>query len=71
MKIYSALSLPHVHETLICIGAFVVSEYSQYLVESGKEPQKIYDTLYKHFNLSNERGRQMLLSAFVKLGSKY
>jgi AP-2 complex subunit alpha len=27
-KLFTALSVPHVHETLIMIGAFVISEYS-------------------------------------------
>jgi AP-2 complex subunit alpha len=37
-KLYSCLSLPHVHETLVMIGSFVVAEFADYLVESGKEP---------------------------------
>jgi AP-2 complex subunit alpha len=70
-KIYQSLSVPHVHETLVCIGAFVISEYSHFLVEQGKDPQKIFDILNKHYQYSSEKGRQMLLNAFVKLGSKY
>jgi AP-2 complex subunit alpha len=41
----------------VCIGAFVLSEFSQYLVESGKEPQKIFDTLNRHFPLVSEKAR--------------
>ncbi|KAM3140321.1 hypothetical protein pb186bvf_007481 [Paramecium bursaria] len=71
LKLYQQLQLPHVHETLICIGAFVISEYSQHVLEQVKDPQKIFDTLNKHFNFCSEKGRQMLLNAIVKLGSKY
>lgn len=56
-KLYHCLQLPHVHETLVCIGAFVLSEFSVFLVESGKEPQKIFDTLNKHFALCSEKPR--------------
>ncbi|CAD8166956.1 unnamed protein product [Paramecium octaurelia] len=70
-KLFSQLSMPHVHETLICIGAFIISEYSQMLVEQNKEPQKLFDILNKHYTFSTERSRQMLLNAFVKLACKY
>jgi len=37
-KFYNSLNIPHSHETLVMIGSYIVSEYSQFLVESGKEP---------------------------------
>ncbi|CAK81492.1 unnamed protein product (macronuclear) [Paramecium tetraurelia] len=70
-KLFSQLSMPHVHKTLICIGAFIISEYSQMLVEQNKEPQKLFDIFNKHYTFSTERSRQMLLNDFVKLARKY
>lgn len=55
------------HETLIKIGAFVISEYSQFLVDSGKEPQKIFDVLNRHFSFCSEKVRCMILNGFAKL----
>jgi AP-2 complex subunit alpha len=36
-----------------------------------REPQKLFDTLNKHYQLASEKARCMLLNAFVKLASKY
>jgi hypothetical protein len=35
----------------------VLSEYSNFLVEGGKEPAKIFEILEKHFANSSENGR--------------
>lgn len=65
------MQLPHISETLKCIGAYVLSEYAEYLVEAGRDPQKILDVLQKHFNQSSTKARAMLLNAFAKLGIKF
>jgi AP-2 complex subunit alpha len=70
-KLFTTMQLPHISETLKCIGAYVLSEYCEYLVEAGRDPQKILDILQKHFNQSSPKARSMLLNAFVKLGVKY
>lgn len=54
-----------------CIGAYVLSEYCEYLVDAGRDPQKIFDILQKHFAQSTPKSRAMLLNAFTKLGVKY
>lgn len=71
MKLYTALNVPHVHETLVKIAAFVLSEYSHFLIDSGKDPKKIYDTLNRHFMNCSEKGKAILLSAYIRLANKY
>lgn len=70
-KLYQTMQLPHISETLKCIGAYVLSEYAEYLVEAGRDPQKILDVLQKHFNQSSTKAKAMLLNAFAKLGIKF
>lgn len=70
-KLYSTMHLPHISETMKCIGAYILSEYSEYLVEAGRDPQKIFDILQKQFTQSSPKARAMLLNAFAKLGVKY
>lgn len=41
-KLFQTLSYPHITETSKCVGAYVVAEFSEYLVKAGKSPQKIY-----------------------------
>jgi len=59
----------HVPETLVNIGSYILAENAQVLVQSGKEPQKIFDVLNRHYSNVNENGKAMLLNSFAKLGS--
>ena len=65
------MQLPHISETMKCIGAYILSEYCEYLVDAGRDPQKLFDVLQKHFTQSTPKARAMLLNAFTKLGVKY
>jgi AP-2 complex subunit alpha len=65
------MSVPHVTNTMKCVGSYVISEFSDYLVKSGKEPQKLFDAINKHFQTANNKSRSMMLNAFAKLGVKY
>jgi len=65
------MQLPHISETMKCIGAYVLSEYCEYLVDTGRDPQKIFDVLNKHLTQATPKARAMLLNAFTKLGVKY
>jgi len=38
LKLFSSINIPHAHENLIRIAAFVISEFSPLLVDSGKDP---------------------------------
>lgn len=56
LKLFSSINIPHAHENLIRIAAFVISDYAPLLVESGKDPQKLFDVLNRHFSLCSEKG---------------
>lgn len=77
IKLLSALNLPHVTDTLVCVGSYVVSEFSEYLVKHGKDPRKIFEAIYKHFSTSNSNNKEkskakaMMLSGLAKLAVKY
>ena len=71
VKLYNALNVPHVHETLVKIASFILAEHSQFLIDSGKDPKKIFDTLNRHFMNCSEKGKAILLSAYMKLANKY
>lgn len=32
------MNIPHVHETIIKIGSYVLAEFSHFLIENGKDP---------------------------------
>ena len=63
--------MPHITDTMKCVGSYVVSEFSEQLVKSGKEPQKIFDAINKHFQTANNKSKAMMLNAFAKLATKY
>ncbi|EGR33264.1 hypothetical protein IMG5_057290 [Ichthyophthirius multifiliis] len=71
LRLFQSINIPHAHENLVRIGAFVISEYSNLLVDAGKDPQRIFDVLNRHYTLSSEKGRQMLLNAYAKLAARY
>lgn len=64
-------------DTLVCVGSYVVSEFSEYLVKNGKDPRKIFDAIYKHFSNTNSNNKEkskakaMMLSGLAKLAVKY
>lgn len=69
LKVYAALNIPHVHETLVKIGSYILSEYGRLIVDSNKTPEKIFDVLNRHFVNLSTPGKAMLLTSFVKLGN--
>ena len=71
LKLYNALNVPHVHETLVKIGSFIISEYAEFLIDAGKDPKKIFETLNRHFGDCSEKGKAILLSGYVKLANKF
>ena len=46
-RLYRALNIPHVHETLVKIGSYILSEYG---VKLNKDPFKIFDVIHRHFD---------------------
>lgn len=71
IKLYKLLNLPHVTNTLVCVGSYVVSEFSEFLVKAGIDPRKIFDVINKHQSTSNNKAKAMMLNALVKLAVKY
>jgi AP-2 complex subunit alpha len=71
-KLYLALNLPHVTDTLICVGSYVVSEFSEYLIKAGKDPKKLFDAINKHFSTNcSAKAKAMMLNALSKLAIKH
>ena len=70
-RMYAALNLPHITDTMKCVGSYVVSEFSEELVKVDKDPQKIFDAINKHFSTGNNKSRAMMINAFAKLAIKY
>eukprot|EP00828_Plagiopyla_frontata_P033554 TRINITY_DN4358_c0_g1_i10.p1 TRINITY_DN4358_c0_g1~~TRINITY_DN4358_c0_g1_i10.p1 ORF type:complete len:861 (-),score=104.07 TRINITY_DN4358_c0_g1_i10:110-2692(-) len=71
LKLYNALNMPHVHETLVKIGSYILAEFGGYLVENGITPQQIFECLNRHFLTCSEKARAMLVTAYTKLGVRY
>ena len=58
---------------MICVGSYVLSEFSELLVRVGIDSQKIFEAINKHFTNSNcsAKAKAMMLNAFAKLAIKY
>jgi len=63
-RLFRAINIPHVHETLVKIGSYILAEYG---VQLKKEPFKIFDAINRHFNNCSAAGKAMLLNSYVKL----
>jgi AP-2 complex subunit alpha len=71
LRLLSALNLPHVTDTLVCVGSYIVSEFSEYLVKAGRDPRRIFEAINKHFSSSSNKAKAMMLNALSKLAVKY
>lgn len=70
-RMYLALNLPHITDTLKCVGAYIIAEFSERIVKTDKDPQKIFDAINKHFQYAGNKSKAIMLNSFVKLASKY
>ena len=68
---YTSLSKPHVTDAMKCVASYVISEFSERLIEKVKDPQRLFDVINKHFQNANNKSRAMMLNAFMKLATKY
>ena len=68
---YYSMTFPHITDTMKCVASYVISEYSEPLIQKGKDPQKIFDIINKHFQNGNNKSKAMMLNAFMKLATKY
>lgn len=71
-RLLQALKVPHVHETLVKLGSYIVAEFGHFNVNvAGNEPQTQFDILYRHFKQCAPKSRATLLTSFMKFSSKY
>ena len=71
-RIFTALSVSAVHENLVKIGSYVLSEYGHLIAnQPGKDPQKLFDILQKHWVSCSSPARCMVLNAYVKLATRF
>ncbi len=74
-KIIAALNTAHAYEPLVRLGAYIMGEYGDLIIEDSENPaskarQKQYDLLMRHYNSCSPEGRCMLLSTFVKMAGR-
>lgn len=70
-RMLMAMNLPHITDTMKCVGSYVISEFSEHLLPVVKDPQKLFDAINKHFQNANNKSKAMMLNGFAKLAIKY
>jgi AP-2 complex subunit alpha len=71
-KAFLALLAGHVHENLVRLGGYLVSEFAQRIFEQpGKSPAAIFEVLNKHFPFVSDSTKAMLLHAYMKLVTQF
>ena len=68
LKLFNSLNTAHPHETLLKLGAYVLSEYG-FLISGmpGKSFEKQFELLNRHFQTCSNSARGMILTTFMKL----
>ena len=68
LKMFDIMSLPSLHETMVKVGAFVLSEFGYTIAElPGKNILKQFQIVNKHFFNISPSSRGMLLTAYMKM----
>ncbi len=77
MKVFAALNTAHAHEPLVKLGAYLMGEYGELIVDSPaglvngpRGLMKQFEVLSRHYSSCPVVGRCMVLSAFAKLAAK-
>lgn len=69
---FNALNQPHVHERMVKMGSYLISEFSQYIVKHPEmDPQSIFEILNRHFPFCSSETKAMLLTAYMKLSHSH
>ena len=68
--LFNSLSTPHIHETLVCVGSYVLAEFGGLIVDLIGTPEKLFNVIHKHFDQCSPRGKCMLFNAYAKLARK-
>ena len=67
-KMYDILIVPSLHENMVKIGAYVLSEFGHLIYDQpGKNAQKQFDLIQKHFFNVSQTARGMILTAYMKM----
>lgn len=67
---FDILSVPSLHEMMVKIGAYVLSEFGQTLHDQpGKDATKQFELIHKHFYNVSQNARGMILTAYIKMVS--
>lgn len=71
-KAFIALSSASVHENMVKLGAYLLSEFGSGISASpGKDPQAQYEVIHKHFVLCSDATKCQVLSAYMKMCNAY
>ena len=68
LKMFDVCKAPSLHETLIKIGTYVLSEFGYLIADAdGKSARDQYDLLQKHFYVVTNPTKAMMLTAYMKM----
>lgn len=70
-KVWTLCQKPYVPSTIVKIGAYVLGEFSQLLIEKGVGQEQLFETMHHHFLQSDNRTKALMLNGFAKIGSKH
>ncbi|CAG9313359.1 unnamed protein product [Blepharisma stoltei] len=69
---YNALNNSHAHEKMVKMGSYLISEFSQYIVNKpDMNPQALFEILNRHFPVCSSETKCMVLTAYMKLSHNY
>lgn len=68
--LFNSLTTPHIHETLVCVGSYVLAEFGGLIVDMIGTPEKLFNVIHKHFDQCSPRCKAMLFNAYAKLARK-
>lgn len=68
--LFNSLSTPHIHETLVKVGSYILAEFGGLIVDLIGTPEKLFNVIHKHFDQCSYRGKAMLFNSYAKLARK-
>lgn len=71
-KLFDVVSAKRLHESSICLGAYILGEYGFLVAEEpGKSGPEQFNALIHHFNDASLRAKAVMMTAVVKLGNTF
>jgi len=68
--LFNSLSTPHIHETLVKVGSYVLAEFGGSIIDLIGNPIKLFNVVHKHFDQCSYSGKAMLFNSYAKLARK-